>query len=475
MPARNRNDVRRLLLDSALTTTLCYVSLVLAYAVYRSYVRDWLQEQVPRDTKDAIKSIFLTSTLVFGALFLLGRLAALRAASASRGLMLAGALVAYALATRVVLAEKGDPAIAVLTISWGLLGGFLLVYARLPRATAFFRARWRHLLLLSVSLFLSLEVGLRAYYLLTYRGTLEDLHDRPRLPTPGVEAKMGELIRPSLNHDIIYELKPGLEVLFLGASVKTSSRGWREQEIPLAKPPGTRRILGIGDSIMFGWGVEEGERYMDQLEAKLNAGFPQARWETIVTAVPGYNLMSEVELLERVGLAYDPDLIVYGFCGNDVRLPNFVQSRKRILSLESFTLFYLDVVRRRGRAVFATRIGDQPATEVQKKEDVPEEYRHLMGHDAFLAALRRLGDIGEKTGAPIIDFDFDYGAGARHGAHVPAPIRYFNARDAVASCGDAFALNERDQHPSATGHRALADALYGFLVESGVVAEVIGE
>ena len=60
----------------------------------------------------------------------------------------------------------------------------------------------------------------------------------------------------------VYGMKPGLDVEFLGASLRTNAGGWREGPIAMPKPKDTIRIVGIGDSHMFGWAVEADEGYV---------------------------------------------------------------------------------------------------------------------------------------------------------------------------------------------------------------------
>ena len=79
---------------------------------------------------------------------------------------------------------------------------------------------------------------------------------------------------------------------------------------------------------MFGWGVNESDRYMDILEQKLNQEFPKQKWQTMVFATPGYNLYMELEVLKEYALKYKPDIIIYGYTENDFCLPNFIIRKK---------------------------------------------------------------------------------------------------------------------------------------------------
>ena len=203
-------------------------------------------------------------------------------------------------------------------------------------------SRWREWLLLSCSVLLALLIAegvLRLHSVFSDGGTLEDLGGMADLPAQGKHVSLGNMLTVSPYRGVIYQLKPGLsEVNFKGVPVSTNRSGWREEELPRKKAKGTLRVLGLGDSVMFGWGVEIAERYFDVLEGVLNARYPEVRWESVALAVPGYNLAMEVEVLRRYGLAYEPDIIVYGYVPNDLCLPNFVVPRKGLLARESFLL-----------------------------------------------------------------------------------------------------------------------------------------
>lgn len=185
------------------------------------------------------------------------------------------------------------------------------------------------------------ETALRIYYSATSTGFLADLVDDRPLPPPDSELRLGDVITMSPNPGIVYIGRPGLSGAHKGNTIRINREGWREDEISFEKPSGVFRIVGIGDSVMFGWGVEENERYLDALEARLNREFPNRSWETVTLAMPGYNLMNEIEVLRHVGLRYEPDLILYGYVGNDVCLPNFVAEPRAVFSTESFIAYYV--------------------------------------------------------------------------------------------------------------------------------------
>jgi lysophospholipase L1-like esterase len=100
--------------------------------------------------------------------------------------------------------------------------------------------------------------------------------------------------------------------------VISNSQGLREDhEIPLEKKPGELRVLFLGDSCTFGYGLLHHEGFVHRVEAKLQSAFPKASLECINAGVPGYTLFQGVHFLESRGFRYQPDLIVLNFGWND--------------------------------------------------------------------------------------------------------------------------------------------------------------
>ncbi|MEM6676188.1 MAG: GDSL-type esterase/lipase family protein [Planctomycetota bacterium] len=122
-----------------------------------------------------------------------------------------------------------------------------------------------------------------------------------------------------------YRLQPSSEIHGRSASDEFdfhyahSSLGFRDRERERAKPDGTFRILGLGDSFTYGAGVDEDQTYLAQLERALTARAQRGRAIEIVRAgVPRFFTGPERLLYEHDGAAMDPDLVLLGFVPNDV-------------------------------------------------------------------------------------------------------------------------------------------------------------
>ncbi len=100
--------------------------------------------------------------------------------------------------------------------------------------------------------------------------------------------------------------------------ISTNSLGMRDREVP-PKEAGVYRILVNGDSWTFGPGVEIGQTFPKVLEARLNAAFPDRRFEVFNAGVEGYGTDQELLLLRRHIDEIKPDLVLLEFYpGNDV-------------------------------------------------------------------------------------------------------------------------------------------------------------
>ncbi len=99
----------------------------------------------------------------------------------------------------------------------------------------------------------------------------------------------------------------------LDYTVSINSLGFRDPERTYSKPEGTKRVVFLGDSVTWGWGVDNGQRFSDMLEERLGDGV-----ESINMGVPGYGTGQQFWNLESFGWRYEPDAVVLCLVLNDV-------------------------------------------------------------------------------------------------------------------------------------------------------------
>jgi len=108
---------------------------------------------------------------------------------------------------------------------------------------------------------------------------------------------------------------------------ETNSQGFRGPEFSETKPPGTYRILFLGDSFTFGEGVHFDDVYPEVTARLLRKRFSaeHARIEGYDLGVGGYDTMNELALLRSAAPRYRPDAVVLGYVLNDAESHLYVK------------------------------------------------------------------------------------------------------------------------------------------------------
>ena len=130
-------------------------------------------------------------------------------------------------------------------------------------------------------------------------------------------------LEPTDNPRMPRVLKPNHTQLFDGSCVKLpvteiriNSHGFRGQEYTVQKSPGSFRILGLGDSFTFGWGLNQEETYLTVFEKRLNHRYGRTI-EVLNFGLPGGCTTSQVELFRTNVIRFSPDLILLAFNNKD--------------------------------------------------------------------------------------------------------------------------------------------------------------
>lgn len=100
--------------------------------------------------------------------------------------------------------------------------------------------------------------------------------------------------------------------------VTTNSQGFRGPEPASPKPQGRFRVVAIGDSVTFGFGVNDADTFCAQAEQLLRSTMPGVDLDVVNIAVPGYDTRQEVALLGRNVSRLEPNLVLVGLYSNDI-------------------------------------------------------------------------------------------------------------------------------------------------------------
>lgn len=286
-------------------------------------------------------------------------------------------------------------------------------------------------------------------------------------PPPAVRAREPELDGLPLIKDVFALSKPDQRANYRGVLYTTNSRGLRNAEIPLIKPPDTFRIAAIGDSYTMGSGVRAEQAYPALLEAVLAGSEGTRRFEVVNLGLSGLSLEQSLNVRVPVGLEYSPDLFLYGFTVNDLEGPNYRAHTRTARVVTGSRL--LDLLRERWDYM-RDLLWPSPSSYMR---ELDENYFHNeLAWSDFEKALDRLAALARDRDACVVvlihpqimllwpwhPFERHYRAVAQaarqRGMFVVDGAPPFLGQDpARYRCGPY------DWHPNAAGHAVLADVL----------------
>ena len=129
--------------------------------------------------------------------------------------------------------------------------------------------------------------------------------------------------------------RPNKSMKLMDVMVDINSDSLRDKEYPVSKGD-QYRIIFLGDSLTFGWGVKEEETFATLIEEDLNSHMPT---EVLNFGIGNYNTEQQVNLFIDKGLKYNPDKVVLFYFINDAE-PTPEKSRLWFLGYSQFISFY---------------------------------------------------------------------------------------------------------------------------------------
>lgn len=267
---------------------------------------------------------------------------------------------------------------------------------------------------------------------------------------------LAAIVQVSADPKLGYELQRNLNMEFGHRTLRTNDDGLREsKDYAVEKDTGTLRIIGIGDSGMWGWNCNQDRAYMDILEQELQKESNGTRYEVISLAVPGYNTRLEYESLRVKGLKYRPDIVVVGWCVNDFEKPFFMLKPEDILRKDISYLHALAFSRSQMRnLVGGYRVSDHRDFRASNPN---EPLAGPLDIQDAIAAVDDLQSLCKQEGIHLLFF------GALNDRIEPIlyerSIEYVNTRAEVDPTPYPEEWYIHDIHPREDGHRVLGEHL----------------
>ena len=214
---------------------------------------------------------------------------------------------------------------------------------------------------------------------------------------------------------IQYKLKPGISIqannpfndieLAKGVTfrLRSNSSGFRTKEFDV-KSAGVTRIVTLGDSSTFGWGVDSYYTYQALLEPRLRED--DRATEVLNLGIPGYTSRHGRGVMDHYGLALNPDVFILSFGANDGRwVPQWADD---ILSLDDtwrgtvrFALLRVASFRFLRRMIF-TWFDPFERSRERAAEGSPRQLVQSVPRDAYIDNLRTMIAQARASGADAV-------------------------------------------------------------------------
>lgn len=318
---------------------------------------------------------------------------------------------------------------------------------------------------------------------------------------------------PRVGHRLRPDARARFTTVEFSTDLAVNAQGVRDDEPIGPKAANERRMVILGDSLVLSVQVPFAETFCERLEAKLNAADPAHRWRVINAGVQGYGPVQEWLFFDAVASEFEPDIVLIGaFVGNDAVEANdtedwLIAGRPTTAGTEAAlnvirrvvrSSVVLQLVRVRWdqlRSRFTTAAPERPVAAYLA--DPPPDVVHGLevSRRAFERIAKRSEALGARTGIVLFPARFqtddgDYGRlneiVERAGGVLVRNAATTRFREAVAPLGlptlDLLPVLEvqpgrmglfyqRTIHFTPRGHEVVTEALFDFLMTSGLVSQ----
>ncbi|MEK7686441.1 MAG: SGNH/GDSL hydrolase family protein [Verrucomicrobiota bacterium] len=274
--------------------------------------------------------------------------------------------------------------------------------------------------------------------------------------------------KPNQNRRTTVERKP----------VHINSQGTRGPEFSLQKPANTIRILTLGDSITFGWGLSEPETYSGLLEKHLQEALgPAKKVEVINAGVNSWSYAQMYAFFRDRALSYEPDFVVLGEANlwtqfSEKNSPDFVQKFLWRIRFKNFlrrfaTYHYFIEVRMRD---FYTRFRSKFIPINPQNDTFFKEQQQKDPEAFFRQSIENICQLAKSKGIqPVLLFiptvndlsptDQSITLRLKQSVSEKMNVPLLDLRADLRPGGKAFYLEGDPVHPNADGDRIIAQRL----------------
>jgi len=265
---------------------------------------------------------------------------------------------------------------------------------------------------------------------------------------------------------------PGWKAKTRGLPLTINSRGLRDREHPVAKPKGTGRVLVLGDSFAWGYGVADQDLFTEVLERDFVDNPPQGPWEVINTGVSGWGTDQQYLYLMDEGFDYEPDVVVLAFYllndPKEVKLSDTYGLSKPVFLDLDLTLGNVPVPLPSAPKTGLESEADRLALVVRLMEEIEKECRSRKCR----LVVMKFGTFADPTFEGLLEIDKKF---RERLSGLEERIEFLDLDQAFVDREiqtKYLVAGNEDNHWNDFGHRKVAEILSEFLRRRGLLGRV---
>jgi len=285
----------------------------------------------------------------------------------------------------------------------------------------------------------------------------------------------------SENKNLLYELLPDSIARNRGVEFVINSFGFRDKKYRKRKVSKIRLIF-VGDSITYGWGIPLEDTYHKQLEKLFHAeGYDV---DIMGMGVVGYNTIQEYHLIKEKALDFNTDMIILQIAMNDfertVKIRTYQEGKKLgIVPYHDYSIPF--IIKRTKLTHFFMKNShffkfiNLKLYWFKNKNDplyVPEDM-YLLGEENALRHLRKIKSLLDSKKIPLAAVIFPFRKGKDvypyaklqkkiHQELEKIEVPYLDLYDVINIDTEEYLWRDKI-HPTVRGHEIVSHALFKFL------------
>ena len=192
-----------------------------------------------------------------------------------------------------------------------------------------------------------------------------------------------------------------------------NSRGYKDNEFNVTKSEHLKRIITLGGSSVYGFGLENIQSWPNILELELNGNDQFSKYEVINLAIPGYTTAEKIGQMHSIVADLNPDIIILYQGWNDSKYfsefkENMIVSdvignlfiKKFYFTDYSYFLTFIQAIVNKHNSVSAKRTREQDGLAKDPKLVIPTLNTH--GFKVYIRNLKFIASMSNALNAKLL-------------------------------------------------------------------------